>query len=149
MPAHLRTLLIALALTLPALASTCYSFGTPLTLRGKLVRVNEGNYRRWIGFRPDHPICTSASGSEEEFFPVATSGLKLLHSGSAVEDPDVAQAMEELVNHQVEVEGALLGGVTGYYRTAVFLGIVSLTPRDLSGKKAMQPASPVSTPPSS
>lgn len=31
--------------------------------------------------------------------------------------PTVAEAMRRLVNHRVEVEGALLGGATGYHRT--------------------------------
>jgi hypothetical protein len=116
----------------------CVSYGTRVTLEGKLVEVNEAGYNQYLLLKLKHPICTLAKPEDE--FSQGLQGISQMQV--FVEDSASPLPTARLAGMRVRVEGAIVEGMTGYYRTGIGMHVEKLTPLDAAGERAIHKPEP-------
>ena len=112
-PQLLALIFMQLAIAHGADSSGCLLQGKPVTLNGRLVRVDERGYTQWIGLFLRRPICSLADPIDT--FKGAVSGVRALQAVS-VESEVVGSQLERLVGKRVVLNGKLTQWGTGYQR---------------------------------
>jgi hypothetical protein len=129
-PQLLALIFMQLAIAHGADSSGCLPQGKPVTLSGRLVRVDERGYSEWIGLVLRRPICSLADPIDT--FKGAVSGVTALQAVS-LESEIVGSQLRRLVGKRVVLNGKLTQWGTGYQRALLVFEVASVQPTDAAG----------------
>ena len=109
----------------------CLPQGKPVTLSGRLVRVDEHGYTEWVALALRSRICALADPTDK--FKGAVNGVKALQAVS-VDSETVGSQLQRLLGKRVVLTGELTQWSTGYQRAALVLEVASVLSTDASGR---------------
>jgi hypothetical protein len=138
-PQLLALMFMQLAIAHGADSSGCLPQGKPVTLSGRLVRVDEHGYTEWIGLVVRRPICSLADPIDT--FKGAVSGVTALQVVS-LESEIVWSQLRRLVGKRVVLNGKLTQWGTGYQRAELVLDVASVQPTDATGRALLSAPEP-------
>jgi hypothetical protein len=106
----------------------------PVTLSGRLVRVDEHGYTEWIALRLLRPICALADPTDQ--FKGAVEGVTVLQTFNA-DNALVRSQLERLAGRRGVLTGELTQWGTGYQRAELVFDVASVQAIDGAGHLAL------------
>jgi hypothetical protein len=115
-------------------ARHCLPQRKPVTLSGRLVRVDEHGYTEWIALRLRQPICALADPTDQ--FKGAVEGVSVLQTFNA-DNALVRSQLERLAGRRGALTGELTQWGTGYQRAELAFDVASVQAIDDAGHQAL------------
>ena len=116
----------------------CLPLGKPVTLSGRLVRVDQRGYMEWIVLALPRPICALTDPADR--FKGAVRGVTAVEAVSVNSEP-VGSRLRRFLGKRVVLTGVLNTGAQAF---ELILDVASLQPTDAAGRALL--ATPDSSP---
>jgi hypothetical protein len=119
----------------------CIQYGTSTSLAGRLFVKDESGYNQFIALRLLQPICTFRDLRTRSAWEREETGVREIQAGVYGDDAAsdaLRDQLEQLVGHQVKMQGVIFHAHTGYHRTNVQLRVESVDAIDAAGRQALR-----------